>query len=57
MYDYDWLGYGLLIKTPAGTCCLQGDEASLLLDELEACPDEECLELILSEYDHACEEE
>ena len=49
-YSYEWLGYGLEISGPEGSCFLQGDEASQLHDELEAIEDDETLQLVLSEY-------
>jgi hypothetical protein len=48
--DYDWLGHGLLLKFDHGTVFLQGDEASELHDQLEACEDEEQIGLILGDY-------
>ena len=56
MYDYDWLGHGLEISTPTGSLFLQGDEASALYDELEACSTAEQVEAILCEYEGACDE-
>jgi hypothetical protein len=29
-YSYEWLGYGLEITGPEGSCFMQGDEASQL---------------------------
>lgn len=57
MYDYDWewLGYGLLLKLPNGTVFLQGDEAAELYDELESITDSDILEAVLSEYEVAIE--
>lgn len=56
MYDYDWHNYGALtITTPAGTCFLQGEEASELYDKLEACENQEQVDMILSAYEHVCE--
>lgn len=55
--DYDWLGYGLLLKFDNGTVFLQGDEASELHDQLEACTTEEQLELVMGEYAELAEEE
>lgn len=55
MYDYEWLGYGLEITTPAGTCFLQGEEADELHDRLEAIESAEVLEAVLSDYEHVCE--
>ena len=57
MYDYVWLGYGLRIITPAGTCFMQGDEASDLYDELEEIDSDEVLEMVLSEYELVCDAE
>lgn len=56
-YDYEWLGYGLRITTPAGTCFIQGEEAGDLYDELEAIETEAVLEMVLSEYELVCEPE
>ena len=50
MYEYEWLGYGLEITGPEGSCFLQGDEASELHDQLEAITDDETLQAVLSEY-------
>ena len=55
MYSYDWLGYGLEITTPNGTCFLQGDEASELYDTLESCETDESVALVLSAYDDVCD--
>ena len=55
--DYDWLGYGLLLKFDHGTVFLQGDEASELHDQLEACEDEEQIGLILGDYSDLVEED
>lgn len=57
MWDYDWLGYGLLLIAPCGqTVFLQGEEASQLHDELEACESAEVLQYALSEYSVLLEE-
>lgn len=50
MLDYDWLGYGLLLKFPHGTVFLQGDDASSLYDELEACESQEDVEMLAGGY-------
>jgi len=55
MYDYEWLGYGLLLRLPNGTVFMQGDEASELYDQLESITDEATLEMVLSEYSEAAE--
>lgn len=55
MYGFDWLGYGLEITTPAGTCFLQGDEANELHDQLEAVETDELLAAVLSQYEPVCE--
>jgi hypothetical protein len=57
MPDYDWLGYGLLLKFDHGTVFLQGDDADALYDELEACATSEELDLILGEYAEIAEAE
>ena len=57
MADYDWLGYGLLLKFDNGTVFMQGDEASELHDQLEACGTGEEIDLLLSEYADLAEEE
>lgn len=50
MWDYDWLGYGLLLIAPCGqTVFLQGEDASQLHDELEALSSDE-IQNLLSEY-------
>jgi hypothetical protein len=49
-YSYEWLGYGLEITGPEGSCFMQGDEASQLHDELEAIEDDETLQIVLGEY-------
>lgn len=54
-YDYEWHGYGMTITTPAGTCFLQGEEASELHDRLEACTSWKQVMNILSAYEHVCE--
>ena len=56
MWDYEWLGYGLVISSPDGKeIFLQGEEASQLHDELEECSYEEFQER-LSEYSVLLEE-
>lgn len=55
--DYDWLGYGLLLKFDHGTVFLQGDEASELHDQLEACDSQEKIDLLLDQYSELAEEE
>jgi hypothetical protein len=58
MWDYDWLGYGLLLRFGGGrSVFLQGEEASELYDELEACEDSETLALVMSAYEDIAEEE
>jgi hypothetical protein len=57
MPDYDWLGYGLLLKFSNGTVFIQGDEASVLYDQLEACATSEEIDLLLSDYAAMAEEE
>jgi hypothetical protein len=57
MADYDWLGYGLLLKFDNGTVFMQGDEASDLYDQLEACGTGEEIDLILGDYAELAEEE
>ena len=58
MWDYDWLGYGLLLRFGGGrSVFLQGDEAGYLYDELEACEDSETLALVMSAYEDIAEEE
>lgn len=57
MYDYDWLGYGLVITWPGGSVFMQGDEASELYDQLEACTEDEQVQLLLSGYEDCCEQE
>lgn len=54
--DYDWLGYGLLLKFAHGTVFLQGDEASELHDQLEACTTDEQLGLLMGDYAELAEE-
>ena len=54
-YGYEWLGYGLEIETPNGSIFLQGEEASELHDQLEACQTDEEIELILCDYGDAIE--
>lgn len=49
-YDYEWLGYGLVITGPEGSVFLQDDEANTLLDEIEAIEDDEVLQSVLSQY-------
>ena len=49
-YDYDWLGYGLILHLPEGTVFLQGDEAAELYDELDQITDQAVLGAVLSEY-------
>ena len=49
-YDYDWLGYGLILHLPEGTVFLQGDEAAELYDELERINDPAVLAAVLVEY-------
>jgi hypothetical protein len=57
MWDYDWLGYGLLLKFGGNrTVFMQGDEASDLHDELEKCENSEELELLMSDYEELAEE-
>lgn len=57
MWDYDWLGYGLTITSPCGKeFFLQGDEASELYDQLEACTTDKQTQAILSQYEVLCEE-
>lgn len=55
--DYDWLGYGLLLKFDNGTVFLQGDDASALHDQLEACSTAEEMELIMGDYAEFAEQE
>ena len=55
MYDYNWESFGLLIKTPAGTCFLQGEEADVLYDTLENAETDQDVENILSDYETVCE--
>ena len=50
MADYDWCGFGLTLTFDNGTVWLQGEEASELYDELEACETEEQQQLLLGEY-------
>lgn len=51
MWYYEWLGYGLVIYSPDGKeIFLQGDEASQLHDELEACSSSDEFQNRLSEY-------
>ena len=57
MPDYDWLGYGLLLKFSNGTVFMQGDEASELYDQLEACATSEEIDLRLGDYAEMAEEE
>lgn len=52
-YDYIFEHGGLTIATPAGSCFLQGDEASELYELLEANPLD--IVRILSAYEHICE--
>ena len=57
MWDYEWLGYGLVISSPDGKeIFLQGEEASQLHDELEACESDDVLQNALSEYSVLLEE-
>ena len=55
--DYDWLGYGLLLKFDTGTVFLQGDEAGELYDQLEECATSEELELLMGDYAEFAEED
>jgi hypothetical protein len=55
--DYDWLGYGLRITWDGGDLFMQGEEASELHDQLEACETQEEVDLILSEYADVIEED
>lgn len=55
--DYDWLGYGLLLKFDNGTVFLQGDEAGELYDQLEECSSGEELELLMGDYAEFAEQE
>ncbi len=57
MIDYDWLGYGLLLRFDNGTVFLQGEEASELYDQCEVCETSEQLELLLDGYSELAEEE
>jgi len=54
--DYDWLGYGLLLRFDSGEVFLQGDEASELYDQLEECESSEQVEMLLDEYSELAEE-
>lgn len=50
-WSYEWLGYGLTITAPCGKdIFLQGDEASELYDQLEACETDQQVQDILGEY-------
>jgi len=55
MYGYNWESFGLEITTPAGTCFLQGDEASELYDTLENAETDQDVENILSDYEIVCQ--
>jgi hypothetical protein len=55
--DYDWVGYGLVLRFDHGTVWLQGDEASELYDQLGECESSEQVELLLDEYSELAEEE
>jgi hypothetical protein len=57
MCDYDWLGYGLLLKFDHGTVFMQGDEASELYDQLEECQSQEQIDLLIWDYAELAEEE
>jgi len=57
MCDYDWLGYGLLLTFDHGTVFMQGDEASELHDQLEACESQEQIDLLIGDYAELVEEE
>lgn len=57
MADYDWCGFGLTLTFDNGTVWLQGDEASELYDELEACETEEDRQMIMGEYAEFAEED
>lgn len=57
MADYDWCGFGLTLTFDKGTVWLQGDEASELYDELEACETEEQQQLLMDDYSEFAEEE
>ncbi len=50
MYDYEWVGYGLVITDPEGSCFMQGDEAAQAYDEFAAVDDPKILQAVLSEY-------
>lgn len=54
IWNYRWLGYGLEIETPSGSCFMQGDEANKLYDQLEACATWAQTMLILSAYTEVC---
>lgn len=56
-YGYDWQRIGLLIRTPAGTCWIQGEEGSELYDKLEELESVEQMEMLLSEYECVCTKE
>jgi hypothetical protein len=55
--DYEWVGYGLILRFENGTVLLQGDEASWLYDQLEECENSEQVELLLDGYAELAEEE
>jgi hypothetical protein len=55
--NYDWLGYGLLLKFDNGTVFLQGDEASELYDQLEECSSVEEFGLLIGDYAELAEKE
>jgi len=57
MCDYEWLGYGLLLKFGHGTVFMQGDEASELYDQLEECQSQEQIDLLIGDYAELAEEE
>lgn len=52
MWSYEWLGYGMTVTAPCGKdFFMQGEEASELYDQLEACSTDEEVQAILSQYD------
>ena len=56
-YDYSEDRYGLTLHFPNGkTTFLQGDDASELQDQLEACETQEQIDMIISEYEVLVEE-
>jgi hypothetical protein len=54
-YGYDWHGYGLTLTTPNGTLFLQGEEAAILYEELEATKTDRAMVNILEDFEHMCE--